>query len=92
MLLEYVEKAVGEAELEKMEDGRYFASISGFKGLWADGESKAECLRELRAALEEWLVIALREDEELPPIQGVSLNFGGKRWSNPLADENLLEG
>ena len=89
MILEYIEKAIGGAKLEIMENGCYFASISDFNGLWADGKSKTDCLKELRAAFEEWLVVALREDEELPIVEGVSLNFGGKRWSKSLADESL---
>jgi len=80
MITEYIEKAMSLAKIEKMEDGHYFASIHGFKGLWADGDTRDECLGELRSSFEEWLVIALREDEELPELVEISLNFGGKRW------------
>jgi len=39
-----------------------------------------------RAVLEEWLVLALRDDDDLPVLGNVSLNFGGRRWSaQPLA-------
>ena len=88
MLAEYIEKAMGLAKAEKMEDGRYFAIIPGFKGLWADGDTRKECLSELRLSLEEWLVIALRSDEDLPEISGTTLNFGGKRWQSPSPAEN----
>ena len=88
MLTEYVDKAMRLAKSETMEDGKYFATIPGFKGLWADGGSRAECLNELRHSLEEWLVISLRDDEELPELSGTSLNFGGKRWQTPLPAEN----
>jgi len=88
MLTEYVEKAMSLAKVEKTEDGRYFAIIPGFKGLWADGDTRNGCLGELRSSFEEWLVIALREDDELPVLSGVTLNFGGKRWQTPLPAEN----
>lgn len=88
MLTEYVEKGMLLAQVEKMEDGRYFASIPIFKGLWADGDTQDECRSELRSCLEEWLVIALREDDELPELAGVSLNFGGKRWRTSLPAES----
>ena len=88
MLTDYIEKAMGLAQVEKMEDGRYFGAIPGFLGLWADGDTQKKCLRELRHSLEEWLVIALRDDEELPELSGISLNFGGKRWKAPLPAEN----
>ena len=88
MLTEYIEKALSLAKVEKTEDGRCFASIPGFKGLWADGDNQEECLSELRSSLEEWLVIALREDDELPELGGVTLNFGGRRWKTPLPAES----
>ena len=88
MLAEYIQKAMRSARLEKMEDGRYFGSIPGLKGLWADGDTKKDCRDELRLSLEEWLVIALRNDEELPELSGTSLNFGGRRWETPSAAES----
>ncbi len=88
MLTEYLEKAMAQANVEKTEDGRYFASIPDFKGVWGDGDTPKESCKELRGALEEWLVIALRDDDTLPKIDGVSLNFGGKRWRRPLPAEN----
>lgn len=88
MLTEYAEQAMALARIEKMADGRYFAAIPDFKGLWADGDTRKECLSQLRSAFEEWLVVALREDEELPELGGISLNFGGKRWQTPLAAES----
>ena len=88
MLTEYMGQAMALAQIEKTEDGRYFASIPDFKGLWADADTRIGCLTELRSALEEWLVVALREDEELPELIGISLNFGGKRWHSPLAAES----
>jgi predicted RNase H-like HicB family nuclease len=85
MLTQYIEQALAQALVEKMEDGRYFASIPGFQGVWGDGDTSEESLKELRSALEDWLVIALREDDKLPDLAGVSLNFGGKRWRRRLA-------
>ncbi len=84
MITKYVEKALRHAHIEKMEDGRYFATIPGLNGVWADGNTKEGCLAALGEVLEEWLVLALRDDDELPEFDGVSLNFGGKRWSDRL--------
>ena len=88
MILEYLHKAVASAQREKMEDGRYFATISGFTELWAEGGTRKECLAELRSTLEEWLIIALRNDEDLPDFEGLSLNFAGNRWQSPLPAES----
>ena len=88
MISEYIEKAMKLSQVEKTEDGRYFSTIPGFDGLWADGNTKKQCSVELRLSLEEWLVTALRDDEDLPVISGTSLNFGGKRWQAPLTAES----
>ncbi|MDP2935753.1 MAG: type II toxin-antitoxin system HicB family antitoxin [Dehalococcoidia bacterium] len=85
MLTEYLEKAMKHAVYEEMEECGFFGHIRELKGPWAQGASKEECQADLRQVLEEWLVLALREDEELPEIEGVSLNFGGKRWTKRLA-------
>ncbi len=58
IITEYIEQAIKLSQVEKMEDGRYFAAIPGFQGLWADGSNKKQCLIELRRSLEEWLVTA----------------------------------
>ena len=81
MLTAYLEQAVAAACIERMEDGRYFARIPDFHGLWAEGDTPEQCRKELRSALEDWLIAALREDEELPVLNGIDLNFGGRRWS-----------
>ena len=79
VLQEYIERAMARSCYEELEDGRWAASIPPLRGVWADGTSKAECEAALREVLEEWLVAALREDDELPEIDGVSLNFAGRR-------------
>ena len=83
VLRDYVDRAMGRSCYERLEDGRYAASIPGLPGVWADGGTKEECQQTLREVLEEWLVAALRDDEELPEFDGVTLNFAGRRWSEP---------
>ncbi|GEM_PF-621849 len=82
LLTKYIEKALSTAKVEKMEDGRYFGYLGGFQDPWADGDTKENCLEELREVFEEWLVLALREDDELPELDGLTLNFGGGRWQD----------
>ncbi len=79
-LAAYIDRALSLACVEPLEEGGFFASIPEFPGPWARGETAESCLRELRAAFEEWLVIALRADDDLPVLEGLTLNFGGKRW------------
>ncbi len=85
MLTEYIQKAMACAVVEKTEEGEYVASIPGIQGPWAYGKTRKEAKEELRSVFEEWLVLALREDDDLPLLEGVSLNFGGKRWQKQPA-------
>jgi predicted RNase H-like HicB family nuclease len=91
MVIKYIEKAMRHAAIEKMEDGRYFGSIPGLNGVWADGDTKDECLTTLEEVLEDWLVLSLRDDDELPEFDGITLNFGGKRWSAQSSAANSSE-
>lgn len=81
VLSDYIERAMAHSCVEQLEDGSFAASIPQLPGVWADGATKQECRATLREVLEEWLVAALRDDEELPELDGVTLNFAGKRWS-----------
>ena len=81
VLSDYMERALARTCLEQLEDGAFAASIPDLPGVWADGPTEQECRTTLREVLEEWLVAALRDDEELPELDGVTLNFAGKRWS-----------
>jgi predicted RNase H-like HicB family nuclease len=70
MLAEYIAKAVEKASYEKMENGRYFATIPGFKGLWAQGRTVEIARRELISTLEDWLLISFRRGYPVPVLAG----------------------
>ena len=57
MLFEYTHKALKRAEHKKLDDGTWFAEISGFEGVWANGNTVEECRTELLEVLEEWLIL-----------------------------------
>ena len=67
MLTEYIQKAMGLAHYELIEDeGTYWGEISGFQGVWGRAGSFEKCREELREALEEWIVFRLKNNLELP--------------------------
>jgi predicted RNase H-like HicB family nuclease len=67
MLTEYIQKAMGLARYEIIEDeGTYWGEISGFQGVWGKAKSLEKCREELREALEEWIVFRLKNNLELP--------------------------
>jgi predicted RNase H-like HicB family nuclease len=78
MFAEYIAKAVEKAGYEKMEDGRFFATLPGFKGLWAEGKTIEAARRELISSLEDWLLLAIRCGDDVPVIGGIDLNKIGR--------------
>ena len=71
MIREYIECALRESTYEKLEDGTFCGEISACPGTIAFGETIEECRRELEAALEDWLLSALRHGDALPVIEGI---------------------
>ncbi len=74
MLTEYIEAAMKQAKYKTIEDGTYFGDIPGFQGVWGNAKTLKECQTELREVLEEWLVLMLRDDENVPVVDGIDLN------------------
>ena len=66
--LEYLGAALKHADYERMEDGRYFASIPQFDGLWAVGKDRAEAEADLRGALDNWLDVQIKIGQNKPPV------------------------
>lgn len=76
MLTEYIQKAMGLAHYEIIEDeGTYWGEISGFPGVWGRAKNLEKCRDELRETLEEWIVFRLKNNLELPVIEGIDLNI-----------------
>ncbi|HEV8713507.1 MAG TPA: type II toxin-antitoxin system HicB family antitoxin [Candidatus Binatia bacterium] len=68
--LEYIKTAMRHAQYEQMEDGRWFASIPGFDGLWADGSSREEAQQQLSEALDGWIYVHALRGQNRPPVIG----------------------
>ena len=74
MLTKYIEAAMKRAEYELIEDGTYRGEIPGFDGVWGNGTS-LEGREDLRDALEGWLALKLRlNDEDFPVIGRLALS------------------
>ncbi len=74
MLTEYIEAAMKKATYKILDDGTFFGEIPGFQGVWADEDTLEGCRRVLREVLEDWLLLKLRDDEEVPEVEGLSLS------------------
>ena len=59
ILSDYIDRAIGEAEYDKLEDNSFAGSIPSCKGVVAFGSTLRECEAELRSTLEEWILLGL---------------------------------
>lgn len=74
ILSDYVDQALGEAEYDKLEDGTFAGRVPSCTGVLAFGQTLRECEDELRSTLEDWILLGLKLDHELPVIAGIDLN------------------
>jgi predicted RNase H-like HicB family nuclease len=71
MLTDYLREAMRLAHYELMENGGFFATIPGLKGLWAEDATLEACREELQSTLEDWIMIKVRfGDQDLPVLKG----------------------
>jgi len=73
MLTAYIQTAMQQAQYKILEDGSYFGEIPDFQGVWASEQTLEDCRRVLQEVLEEWLLLKLRDNEEVPQLKGINL-------------------
>lgn len=67
MLVGYLDAAMELASYEKVEGEQpYYGEIEGFRGLWAAGSTLETCRRDLRRALEDWVLFSVARGMDLP--------------------------
>jgi predicted RNase H-like HicB family nuclease len=75
MLTEYIQAAMRRAKYELLEENEGFVgTIDECPGLLGHGETLEGCREDLIGALEAWLLVGLWHHQELPVIDGMSLN------------------
>jgi len=62
------------AQYKILDDGMYFGEIPDFQGVWASEATLEECRGILQEVLEEWLLLKLRDNEEVPELEGIALS------------------
>lgn len=75
MITEYCLKALEKAQYRQIDDESWFADIPGFTGVWANGASVEDCRKELIEVLEEWLILKLRDKEQVPVLDGLKIEI-----------------
>lgn len=74
ILSEYLDRAMAQAEYDKLEDSSFSGRIASCKGVIAFGATLRECEDELRSTLEDWLLVGLKLGHALPVVDGIDLN------------------
>ncbi len=74
ILSDYIDRAMAQAEYDKLEDDSFAGRIAGCKGVLAFGSTLKECEDELRSTLEDWILVGLKLGHSLPVVGGIDLN------------------
>ena len=74
IISDYINRAMSQAEYDKLEDGSFAGRIACCQGVVAFGTTLRECEEELRSTLEDWLLLGLKLGHALPVIDAIDLN------------------
>jgi len=76
MLLEYINKVMIKAHYEILQDdSSYYGEIPGFKGVYANASDLETCRNELKEVLEEWILLRVSRNLEIPEVEGLNLKI-----------------
>jgi predicted RNase H-like HicB family nuclease len=79
MLTNYIRAAMRSARYEILpDDGSFYGEIPGFRGLWANAPTLEACREELESALEDWILIHVADQLQLPVVEGIELTVRHK--------------
>ncbi len=74
----YIRAALEHARYEPIEeDATIFATIPGFDGLWAMGDTRDAAEKELATVLEGWVLLGIAHHHAIPIVDGIDLNVRG---------------
>ncbi len=66
ILSDYLDRALAQAEYDKLEDGTFFGRIPSCKGVVAFAAALRECEDGMRSVLEDWVLLGLKLGHKLP--------------------------
>ncbi len=74
MLTEYVSAAMRKAHYELLPDDQmYYGEIPEFEGVYATAKNLEDCREELKAVLEDWLLLSIYKNLPVPVVNNISL-------------------
>jgi len=69
MLSSFVSKRLRDARYKLLGDGSYFGEIPSLKGVWANAKNIEDCRKELKSALEDWILFSVKESGSIPGLR-----------------------
>lgn len=76
LIKRYAMLAAHRGETERLEDGSWYAEIRGFPGVWAQGDSEKEVIKELETVVRDWTLLKIQDkDRDLPIVGMIDLNM-----------------
>jgi predicted RNase H-like HicB family nuclease len=75
MLTRYIQAAMRHAQYEMLDDQTFYGSISGFEAVWANEDTLEACREELQEVLEDWILLGVSLNHDLPVVDGVELKY-----------------
>jgi predicted RNase H-like HicB family nuclease len=79
MLTRYIQAAMRDAKYEMLDDKTFYGFISGFEGVWANESTLEACRQELQDVLEDWILLGVSLNHELPIVNGIELKYSEDR-------------
>jgi len=74
VLSDYLDRALAQAEYDKLEDSTFFGRVPSCKGVVAFAATLRECESELRSVLEDWVLVGLKLGHTMPILDSINLN------------------
>ena len=75
MISAYLHAAMRMAKYELLPDDKlYYGEIPGFDGVYASAKNLEDCREQLKAVLEDWLLISISKNLPVPVIDDISLD------------------
>ena len=69
MLIEYIEEALKRARYEIINDEEpYYGEVPELRGVWAAGKTLEECRKNLKEAIEGWLIVSIKRGLPIPEL------------------------
>ena len=76
MLTGYIRAAMRKAHYEILpDDGSFYGEIEGFQGVYANADTLEACRDELEEVLEEWILLRVSRQLDLPVVDGQELRI-----------------